>query len=328
MGACTGSAFRYRVPVPRLAAPWKALLALATVVVVWSAVPLLLRHFARQGVLDAWTVNGVRYFFTALFWLPFVLGSGPPAAGERPVWRRAIGPAVCHAIGQAGWGLAPYFNSAGVMNFVSRSAFLFTIVAGFAVLRDERALARRPLFWVGTGATLAGLVILFAGGLDVGNTSAAGIAILLVTSLCWAIYAVLVRRNMQGIPARQGFGIVSLLVAPLLVALLFALGDWRQLARIGPADWILLALSGWIGIALGHVLYYQALRALGPIVAEGGLALVPFLTAVSAHLVLGENLRPAQWIGGTILVLASLLLLHAKLSRARDADAAPDLPSG
>lgn len=305
-----------------------ALVALAATVLAWASVPLILRHFALRHILDAWTVNGIRYFFTALFWLPMVIGTYQQVPAGRKVWKDALAPAGFHTVGQIAWGLAPYYNSAGVMNFVSRIGFLFTIIAGFWILKEERFLSRRPMFWVGSAGTVAGLVVMFAGGIDIGNTSAGGMTILILAALCWSFYAVNVRSRMQAYDARFGFGIVSLLVAPFLLALMFVFGDWRAALHIGALNWFLLALSGWVAIAMGHVLYYQALRALGPIVAEGALALIPFLTALLAHLVLGENLRASQWIGGTLLVVSSLVLLHARLKPNQAPGATENLPSG
>lgn len=288
-----------------------ALFALLGVIVFWSAAPIVLKYFT--GVLDAWTVNGLRYLFTALFWLPVVLGprgaGTPQAAG---VWRAAWLPALCHLLGQAGWGLAPYFNDACVMNFVSRVGFLFTAVVGFILLRSERSLARRPLFWVGTVGTLAGLLAMFHGGSSAGGTSPLGMGILIWTSLCWSIYAVNVRLRMANYPARLAFGVVSLMVVPGMLILMFSLGNWRAAAHLNLLQWALLAVSAWLGIALGHVLYYKAVHELGPVVSEGSLALVPFATALFAKLFLGEHMVTAQWTGGILLVASTLFLLAAR----------------
>ncbi|HEY8241178.1 MAG TPA: DMT family transporter, partial [Kiritimatiellia bacterium] len=187
-------------------------------------------------------------------------------------------------------------------------------------------LARRPLFWLGAAGSIVGLVAMFEGGRRVGNTSVAGIMILVWTSICWGLYAVNVRRTMNAYPARLGFGVISVLVAPGLVLLMFAVGDWRQALEVGPRIWLLLALSAWVGIAMGHVLFYQALRALGPVVAEGGLSLIPFVTAILAGLLLHEQLVRMQWIGGTVMVLAALILLESRRRIAKDV--VPEEPAG
>ena len=288
----------------------RASLALLLTIFFWSAAPLVLKYFT--GVMDAWTVNGMRYVFTALFWLPVVLRRYREVPAGRNIWRDAWVPALCHMLGQAGWGLAPYFNDASVMNFVSRISFLLTVVIGFWLLRDERQLARRPLFWIGLVATVCGLAFMLAGGRGTGGTSLAGMAILIWTSVCWSFYAVQVRKRMTGYPTTLAFGVVSLLVAPGLTLAMFTLGDWRALGTLSSAQWTLLAVSAWFGIALGHVLYYQAVYSIGPVIAEGSLALVPFMTAVLAHLILGERMQAAQWVGGTLLVAATLALLLAR----------------
>ena len=303
----------------------RALAALAVTVLAWSGVPLLLKHFTHVG-LDAWTVNGCRYVFTVMLWLPFVIRHYRDIPPDRNVWRDAAWPAFFHLAGQVGWGLAPYYNDASVMNFVSRLGFLCTIVFGFWLLRDERTLARRPLFWIGVAGSIAGLLAMFGGGLNVGNTSVIGMALLVWTSVCWGLYAVNVKRTMQAYPARLGFGIVSVLVAPGLVVLMFLFGDWRAALHLNLLYWSLLAGSAWIGIAMGHVLYYQAVKALGPVVAEGALALIPFVTAIAAHAILGERMMLMQWIGGTVMVLATLCLLWAK--KLETAMVIPEEPGG
>lgn len=284
-------------------------LALAGVILVWSAAPIVLKYFT--GVLDAWTVNGLRYLFTALFWLPVVVRQRAQAR-DPALWKAAWLPALFHMLGQAGWGLAPYFNDASVMNFVSRLGFLATMLAGFLLLRSERALARRPLFWAGAAGTVLGLVILFRGGADAGSTSPFGMGILVWTSVCWSLYAVNVRLRMARYPARLAFGVVSLLVVPGMLILMLGLGHWTEAARLSWPQWLLLACSAWLGIALGHVLYYKAVHELGPVISEGSLAVIPFTTALLARLVLGEHMVTAQWIGGTLLVAATLLLLGAR----------------
>lgn len=288
----------------------RAFVALALTILAWAMAPLVLKYFT--GVMDGWTVNGLRYLFTAVFWLPLVVARRREIPPGRNIWRDAWIPAMFHMLGQAGWGLAPYYNDASVMNFVSRASFLLTIVAGFWLLRGERRLARRPLFWVGVVATLGGLVAMFAGGLHAGNTSVRGMGILLWTSACWSLYAVQVRKRMHGYPARLAFGAVSILVVPGLTVALFLFGDWRAMFALTTAQWALLAVSAWIGIALGHVLFYQALRALGPVVAEGSLSLIPFVTFLAAHLVFGERLTRGQWLGGLLLIGAVFALLHAR----------------
>ncbi|MBU1692599.1 MAG: DMT family transporter [Verrucomicrobia bacterium] len=305
-----------------------ALLALGTAILFWSSVPLLLKHFTHR--LDAWTVNALRYTFAALFWLPYILRHRRDLPAGSRIWRDALPPAGVHIVGQMLFGLCPYFNDATIINFVSRAAFLFTTMTGFLLLREERAVGRQPLFWVGVAATIAGLAAMYVGGIGTPSTSAFGMLLLLATSAFWGFYSVLIRKFMKPYSIRLTFGVISLYAAPVLLALMFAVGDWRKALALGPGYWGLIWLSAILGIALGHTLFYRAIHALGPVASEGSLLLIPFTTAVLAYFILDERLGRLQWLGGVILVAGCFLLLLAKLrtrGRAAAEDAETMVPS-
>ena len=116
----------------------------------FGIIPIFLKHFAQT--LDAWTVNGVRYSVGALFWLPFLLVLDRQSNGKRPlgadrnVWRDAVVPSVVNIVGQAAFGVSPYFVPASTIGFVLRLSFLFTIVFGFAAEppgRSRKLVTRR-----------------------------------------------------------------------------------------------------------------------------------------------------------------------------------------
>ena len=129
----------------------------------------------------------------------------------------------------------------------------------------------------------------------------------------WGLYAVFVRRNLSVYPAHLAYGVVSLLTGAPLVALMFRYGDWRALLGLGVGQWFWLILSALLGLTLGHLFYYRAIRILGPIASEGSLLLIPFQTAVLAHFWLGDRLSPMQWAAGVGLVLGCTLLLRARI---------------
>lgn len=287
-----------------------AFVALALTILFWAATPLILKYFT--GVMDAWTVNGLRYLLTAVACLPFVIANRKKIPANKNIWRDAAMPALCHLLGQGLWGVAPYYNDATIMMFVSRASLLITVVIGFWLLKSERQLARSPLFWIGVVMTMAGLTAMFGGGLHAGNTSLPGMGILLGFAVCWSFYSVFVKKQMSAYPPALAFGVVSLLVAPGLGAAMFAFGNWHAMFTLSWMQWALLAISAWFSIALGHALYYQVVQALGPIICEGSLSLAPFTTALLAFLILGEHLTRGQWFGGILLVAATYFLLMVR----------------
>ena len=292
-----------------------ALISLGVAILFWASVPMLLKYFTH--IVDAWTMNGLRYGFAAIFWLPYVVRPLDEVPPGRNIWKDAWPPAAAHMIGQLLFGLGPYFNDATVINFVSRSSFLFVTLFGFTLLADERPLARHPMFWIGFVATVAGLSFMFAGGLGAKNTCGAGMLILLGTSACWGLYSVLVRKFLGGYDVRLSFGVMSLYASPGLLALMFSVGHWHAALHMSLWHWLLVWMSAVAGIALGHVLFYRAIHTLGPIASEGSLVLIPLTTALLAFWILGERMTRLQWLGGLILIVGCLALLMAKTRIAR-----------
>ena len=280
----------------------------------WAVVPLFLEHFTH--LLDPWTANGARYFFAAAFWLPFVVHAlrRMAPAERRAAWTAALVPAAAHGAAQVFFGIAPYHNNATMLNFGCRLSIPFATLFGFWLLKSERRLARSPMFWTGLACALGGFLLMFANGFGTDSTSAAGMGLLLGFSATWGLYVVFVRRNLSDYPAHLAYGLVSLLTCVPLLGLMFGLGDWRALLLLPPAQWAWLIFSALIGLTLGHVFYYRAIRTMGPIASEGGMLLIPFQTAVLAHVLLGERLAAAQWAAGAVLILGCALLIRARFN--------------
>lgn len=286
--------------------------AMLTALFFWSVIPLILIYFTH--LIDPWTANGSRYFFAAAFWVPFVLRSmrqKTPAA-RRAAWGAALAPAVAHILSQIFFGIAPYYNSATVMNFGCRLSIPFATLFGFWMLRGERPLAKVPLFWFGLLIALGSFFLMFADGHEVAGASLRGLLVLLGFAISWGLYVVFVRRNLSAYPAHLAYGLVSLLTGGALFVLMFAVGEWRALAALNLTQWLWLILSALLGLTLGHVFYYRAIRIMGPIAAESGMLLIPFQTAVFAALLLGERMTAGQWVAGLFLVLGCAVILRAR----------------
>jgi len=293
-----------------------AVLCMLAATLGFGIIPIFLKHFAQS--LDAWTVNGVRYSVGALFWLPFLLfldrrpDRKRTLAPGRNVWRDAVVPSIVNTVGQAAFGVSPYFIPASTMGFVLRLSFLFTIVFGFAVIAEERLLTRKPAFWVGAVLSLAGVLAMFVEEIQGGIGSIAGLAIIVVTAVAWGAYSVTVRYYMADYSARQSFGVISLYTSAALVILMLLFGHAGSLAGISLGLWANLMLSALIGIAFGHVLYYRGIHRLGPVVASGMSLMTPFVTYLAAVFFLGERLNGVEWLGGALVVVGGGLLVLAR----------------
>ena len=287
----------------------------------FSSIPVFLRHLT--GYLDCWTVNAVRYATAAAFWLPFVIhfssaraaraGSEPP---RRSIWLAALVPTSANLLGQVGWAVCPYYVDASTIGFVIRVSFLFTIVLGFLVIPAERPLARRPIFFAGAATCLGGILLMYAERLWAGPAAATaettGLIIVVATAACWSAYAVAVRRFLKGYRLRLAFGVISLYTAAVLLVLMLIFGEYGRLADVPPREWMLLIVSGMLGIAFGHIFYHRGIHGVGPVVASGVTLIGPFLTYAAATVFLGETMTALQLCGGLTVVAGGFALVRAK----------------
>jgi len=308
-----------------------ALLCLFACAIGWGSIPVFLKHFTTH--LDAWTVNGVRYSVGALFWLPFVVALSRrgkprgPAAPGRSVWRDALLPTSVNIVGQTGYALSPYYlEDASTIAFTLRLSFLFTMAFGFVFLAEERLLVRRPVFWAGAGASVAGAALMFFSEARKGGAATVlGILIVAGSTIAWGAYAVSVRKRMAGYPIRLSFGVISLYTAAALVVLMLLFGRVGDLGHVTGGLWVSLVGSALIGIALGHVLYYRGIHRLGPVVSSGVLLLTPFVTYLIAAVALEETMGGLQLAGGLAVILGGALLVRARAQAERRGDASPGL---
>ncbi len=299
-------------------------LCLAGSVVGFALIPIFLRYFA--DMLDAWTVNGIRYSVGALFWLPFLLllDRNPTSSDEAPatkqgnVWIDALVPSLANAAAQVTFALGPYYVSASAVGFIMRLSFLFTIVFGFMVLAEERLLARKGTFWGGALLSMFGVVAMYYDKIVGDGDLSLGMLLVLASAVCMGIYTVAVRYYMAAYSARQSFSVISLYTSGMLVALMLCFGDYGQLLQISGWTWMLLTLSALIGIAFGHVLLYQAIQYFGPVVASGVQIIAPFITYGVAAVCLGERMTPSEWGGGLLLVASGVMLVVARVQVDRD----------
>lgn len=149
-----------------------------------------------------------------------------------------------------------------------------------------------------------------------GETVFTGVAAALAAALCWTLASFLWRRLPTSLGAAQlnllknGLGLV------LLLPLALAAG-----APLPLDAWLVLALSGVLGIAAGDSLFFAALRRLGTRRTLTVEAAAPVLTTLAALALLGEWPSGPQLLGLGLVTTAVLLV-----ARCRSAPAAATLP--
>ncbi|MCA9288486.1 MAG: DMT family transporter [Phycisphaerales bacterium] len=276
----------------------------------WTSIPLFLRHFASQ--IDPWTSNGWRYGFAALIWCPvLILGAARKRLPEG-LWRKAAWPAVVNSIGQVFFTSAFYHVDSTMAAFGLRSNIICAAIGAAIFFAAERRILASPPFLIGMVMVLAGTggTLVLDDGFAQGS-SPLGILFAVLAGAFYAAYALAVRMCMKGIPTLVSFAAISLYTAGVMIVLMLALGERMGATAIdlAPTQFVLLLVSSFVGIAMGHVTYYMSIARLGVTVSSGVIQLQPFTVAVASIPIEGKFLSGPQWALGTVAVAGTLVML-------------------
>ena len=106
----------------------------------------------------------------------------------------------------------------------------------------------------------------------------------------------------------------GLLALIMLAAAMFISGV--SFASLSSSAYVLIILSGGIGIGLGDTLFFKSLFHLGARKALLILTITPAMTAILARIFLQEQLNPAAWLGISITIIGVAWVITEQASAA------------
>lgn len=278
----------------------------------WAVVPVFLRYLADY-IEDGWTTNGARYPIGAVFYLPFLISAIFRGELRRRLLVVSLIPAAINVVGQTLWAWCPYYVNPGLLSFLIRSSILWSAVGSFLVFRDERALAESKRFWGGIVLAVIGLGALALQHHDASvGTTWMGIVMAVACAASWSAYGIGMRLIVRRTSVGLAFSVISLYTAGACIVMMFLWGDVRQLAAIPLKVQLILTVSAILGVALGHGLFYIAIRRLGVSISYGTGMATPFVTYGLSYVFFDEHLGAIQWVGGFVLIVGASLLIWAQ----------------
>lgn len=174
------------------------------------------------------------------------------------------------------------------------------LLAGFAHLRGSEPITARKLGLM--TAAFGGLALVL--GAQGGAPDSHGLVLAALSSVAISGMILCVGQAQARASSAQ-VNLYATIAGTLGAALVAtALGGWALPA--GGVGWFGVLLAG-VGVGLGVLAFFAALRHLGFVRASVLCCVEPLLSILLAALILGEGLRPLQWLGALILVLALAL---------------------
>jgi drug/metabolite transporter (DMT)-like permease len=283
---------------------------------IWS-LPSLFQFYLNR-FYDPWAQNFYRYAVACLAIIPFVVFQFRRPAQAGKIDLRAVMaclvpclPNVVHQITQV---VALFYMGPGVYAIFIRSSVIFTALLALAFFPEERVVIRQWQFQVGTLLGLVGAfgVIWFQPNGRDRHIALPGLFIAFTASLCWALYATLIKRPSARLGPIRSFGIVSVITSTLLLPLTLAFGNIATPLQVSAnVNWVLI-ISAVTCITLAHVLYYVAIREIGVALAQSLQLLCPIGALGLSALIFRERLTHAQLVSSAILLIGAFLAMQTK----------------
>jgi DME family drug/metabolite transporter len=298
------------------------LAAIAVAAALWAGAAVLARSLFDDGVAPILVAESRSIVAALGLVVPVAAGWVIGRRARRPgrsghptsLWTQVLGLGLSIALVNATYYLAIQHLPVAVAIVLQYTAP--AMVVGWAALVARRRPGRDVV--VALVAALAGVIlvseIFFAGGS--GSLDAFGVAMGLASAVLFATYTVLAER------VTSVFGPVGAMRRAFLVATAFwilvqAPQGWPGVLFQDDHLWRVLAI-GVFGTLAPFLLYVWGIGRVAAERASIAATLEPILAAAVAWVWLGQELGPAQIIGG-VLVLGAVVSLHAGRRRRRAA---------
>jgi drug/metabolite transporter (DMT)-like permease len=165
---------------------------------------------------------------------------------------------------------------------------------------------------VGIALSILGMAFVVLGATtgEAGRASLVGDLVMLLASLCWALYTVLLKPYTGRVPGMQLSALTMVggavpLVAYCLPAMLRA--DWRAYPPLG---WAAVTYSGLGSLVIAYAFWYRGVRMIGPTRTAMYSNLQPVIAVLVAWALLGEVPTVLQGVGAAS-IMGGLLLSRA-----------------
>jgi drug/metabolite transporter (DMT)-like permease len=219
------------------------------------------------------------------------------------------------------WTHSIYDVGAGIATVLGNLQVLFVTTIAWVVLRERP----RKQFLVALPVVLGGVVLLAGviGHSRSGEHPVGGVLYGLGTSVCYAIFILVLRRNTKGLAQIAGPLADATLGAALAALVLgIALGQLSFHMSLAAFGW--LALLAFISQTLGWLLITSSLPHLPATISSLLLLLQPAASLILAAVVLSQRPTLVQLLGVTLVCAGVLVTARSGWSR----DTAPEPPAG
>jgi len=147
------------------------------------------------------------------------------------------------------------------------------------------------------------------GALFTGEEGTFGDFLVLISSVNWAVYTILSRRELARHPAARMMFFVMLLGWLLVNVWIFGFGPGiSEIANLTASGWNAVLILGVFGSGLAYIAFYDALQEIPASQLGAFFNVEPLVTTVLASFMINEKITVITLIGGAIIILGIWLV--------------------
>lgn len=281
----------------------------------WTVSPLAIKELSFT--MDFWTQNLFRYTAAWLVWVPYFLHARRSGRLNAGLWKRALLPAAANVVMQCFWTGSFYYLNPAFALLLTKASILSVAAFSIAVFPEEKNLVRSRGFWLGMVLCVGGVagVIVSKPEFRIQDRQEGlvlGIVLALVCALLWGVYSVSSRACFKGVDARESFFAMSLYTVIGLGVLALLFGKPAEAFSQEPRAWVYIVVSGVVGIAFSHTLFYRSISKIGVTIPSLIQLLQPFTVYSFSAFLFDEKLTAIQMTFGLVLLLGGASAIRAQ----------------
>jgi drug/metabolite transporter (DMT)-like permease len=281
--------------------------------VLWS-----LNYATTKYAFERWNplaFSGLRFALAGLGMAAIVgVREGGLGVARPDVPRVVLAGATGIFLNQLTFNYALDYTAAANVALILGAAPAFTAAMAVA-LGHERV---RPLHWVALAVSLSGVALVVQGGAGVEGFSFKGDILAIGAALTWAAYSVMMRPLFGRYSAMRLSTLMIIVGAVLMAPISIVQLAHQDFGSLGALRWGSLVYSTIFPLVVTNVLYFTALPRVGAARATLFMYLQPFLGALFAAILLGEEIGAVQIAGGAVIVGGVALGRTARAHRASE----------
>jgi len=280
--------------------------ALAILSALMQAISTVLSAKALKNVDPIWS-NVIKSFASAVVMFPIIVARGI-LFGRVNVRADALFFVILAAIVGFGFGDTFLFKSIVLIGVsraytISFTSPLFTIILAMIFLNETFL----PRYLVGAIFIVISLAIVSLELEEEGqkNINLRGVIAAIAAALCWAMGTILVTLGLRNIDVL----LANAIRFPILALFLFIISEPRKKRRVSGRDFMLLSISGVIGMVFGGIAFLLSIQLIGASRASPLNASSPVLASIISKAFLKEKVTFRLILSSIFIIIGIYFLV-------------------